>query len=82
MPIPEISSHALDRMRQRGVSLEEVRSVVKGSVPFRYFHEDTWKTGYYDARNGIFICQAGNTITTVMTDVAPGYIEALKQRSP
>ncbi len=67
-------------MRQRAVSLEEVRSVVEGSAPFRYFHEGAWKTGYYDAGRGIFVCRVGDLITTVMTGVGPGYVEALKQR--
>ncbi|WP_052848920.1 ricin-type beta-trefoil lectin domain protein [Streptomyces avicenniae] len=71
------TSHALQRLSQRGVSPEEAERVL-GNQPFSYLHDDQWKTGYYDSGSKIFIAKTidGN-INTVMTNVDRAYINRL-----
>lgn len=73
------SSHALQRLRQRGVSPEEAQEVLRRE-PFPYRHDDQWKSGYYDPNSNIFIAKTidGN-INTVMTNVERAYIDRLKR---
>jgi len=81
-PAPQSASsaftaHALQRLSQRGVSPEDAEQVLRNQ-PFSYFHDDQWKTGYYDSGSEIFIAKTidGN-INTVMTNVNRAYINRL-----
>ena len=76
------SRHARERMTERGVSLEQVESLIRTVPPFRYFHGGIWKTGYYDPGSELFVGQLGDTITTIMAHVKPQYIESLRRRAP
>ena len=78
----QLSKHALQRMAQRGVSLEQVQSTVNNGKSFQYFHNGVWKTGYYDPLAKIFVGEAQGTITTVITNVKPRYIENLQKVTP
>ncbi|MDE2039089.1 MAG: hypothetical protein KGO96_00580 [Elusimicrobia bacterium] len=69
-------------MRQRGVSKEQVASVVAGGEAFRYYHHGHWETGYYDADSGLFVAADRNIVITVITDVGRGYIDRLKAARP
>ena len=73
------SSHALERMAERGVTREQVLKVVQTAAPFRYFHQGQWKTGYFDAASGLFVASAGGVVITVFTDATPRYVERLKR---
>ncbi|MCL6592209.1 MAG: DUF4258 domain-containing protein [Firmicutes bacterium] len=77
----KFSKHALERMTQRGVSNETVAKVMQNDS-FQYYHEGVWKTGYYDSQLKVFVGQAGDTITTVINNVSPQYIENLKAVVP
>jgi hypothetical protein len=78
----QLSKHALQRMAQRGVTLEQVQTTISNSKPFQYFHEGVWKTGFYDPVTKIFVGQAGETVTTVIANVKPQYIENLQKVAP
>ena len=78
----QLSQHALQRMSERGVSLEQVQKVVNTTQPFRYFHEGAWKTGYYDPVSQIFVAEVEGVITTVIAKVKPQYIENLRKLGP
>jgi len=78
----KLSEHAVQRMEQRGVNIEQVQAVVAGNKPFRYFHEGVWKTGYYDPTTKIFVGSVNNVITTVITNVKPRYIQNLTGKLP
>ena len=76
------SSHALQRMTQRGVSRERVERLVAATEPFRYFHQGQWKLGYFDPPSGLFVATAGGVVITVFTDATPKYVERLKRAKP
>ena len=78
----ELTKHALQRMSQRGVSLEQIQEVVSKSTPFKYFHEGAEKIGYYDPSSKIFIGEVQGKVTTVINNVKPQYIENLKKLEP
>jgi hypothetical protein len=77
-PTSQFTGHALQRLAQRGVSPEQAQSILDSANPFSYYHDDQWKTGYYDPSSKIFIATTidGN-INTVMTNVAQAYINRL-----
>lgn len=62
-------------------SYDIIRRVLQ-SQSFRYFHEGVWKTGYYNEKLGVFLGKVGNTVTTVINNVKPQYIENLKRLKP
>lgn len=57
----KFSPHALERLDQRGISLETAKNVIKNNQPFQYFHDGVLKTGYYDRELGIFVGRIHNT---------------------
>ncbi len=77
-----VGSHALLRMSERGVTPDQVQSVIEKGERFLYFHEGVWKTGYYDSATKIFVGRVGDVITTVIANVKPKYIENLKRLMP
>jgi len=78
----EVSQHAALRITQRNLTVDQVEGVVNSAQPFRYFHGGSWKTGYYDPASRVFVGRAGNTITTVINNAKPQYIENLKAAQP
>jgi len=77
----EFSNHAVQRLIERGVSVEQASQVIGKSQPFKYFHDNLVKIGYYDKASGIFIATDGvtNEIITVITDVSEQYITNLQK---
>ncbi len=78
----QLSRHALERMAQRGVTLEQVQATINNSESFQYFHQGVWKIGYYDPISRIFVAEVDGTIITVITNVKPQYIENLQSVLP
>ena len=78
----QFSKHALQRMTQRGVTLEQVQATMSNNQSFQYFHDEMWKIGYYDPVSKIMVAEANNIITTVITNVNPQYIENLLKVTP
>ena len=78
----ELSNHALQRMRQRGITREQVEETLRNERPFHYFHEGEWKVGYYNRSSGIFVSQVRGTIVTVITQVRAQYVENLRKGAP
>ncbi len=78
----QLSRHALERMAQRGVTLEQVQATINNSESFQYFHQGVWKIGYYDPISRIFVAEVDGTIITVITNVKPQYIENLQSVIP
>ncbi|MEU0157045.1 polymorphic toxin-type HINT domain-containing protein, partial [Micromonospora fulviviridis] len=76
--VPGLTGHALQRLQQRGVSVDEARAALSKD-PFSYYHDGQWKSGYYDPRSKVFIAKTidGN-INTVMTGVDKAYINRLR----
>lgn len=78
----EVSQHAALRITQRNLTVDQVEGVVNSAQPFRYFHGGAWKTGYYDPASRVFVGRGGNTITTVINNAKPQYIENPKAAQP
>jgi hypothetical protein len=78
----QLSEHAINRMAERGISLEEVESAFENAESFSYFHEGVWKTGYYDPVSKIFMGEINGTVTTVINNTSPQYIQNLKDLKP
>jgi len=78
----ELAPHAVQRMQQKGISLEQVRATIQGNTPFSYFHRGQWKTGYYDPSSRIFVAKVGGGIRTVINQVKPQYITNLLSGGP
>lgn len=74
----EVSSHAARRMTQRGISIDVVESTLTHS-PFQYFHQGVWKSGYYDPAARTFIGTVDDTVTTVIDNASPNYIQNLRR---
>jgi hypothetical protein len=78
----KISSHAAQRMAERGITKEEVESALQ-KTPFSYWHDGQWKTGYYDSDTGIFVgTTIDGTVNTVLNNVTSAYIKRLQEARP
>lgn len=77
----EVSEHAALRMTQRGVSIDAAEKAL-AQTPFRYFHNDVWKTGYYDPVSRVFLGSVDGRITTVIGRASTNYIDNLKAAVP
>jgi RHS repeat-associated protein len=73
----EVSSHAAQRITQRGLSLDAVEEVISAQNPFQYFHNGVWKTGFYDPASQVFVGSANGTIRTVIPGATQNYINNL-----
>lgn len=78
----EVSSHAAQRITQRGVSLDAVEEVIGSQKPFQYFHNGVSKTGLYDPASRLFVGSVDGTITTVIPGATPNYINNLMGALP
>jgi len=78
----ETTPHAFDRMRVRGISAKDMKTVIENGETFQYFHDGVWKTGYYDPVTGTFVSTLNGKTLTVINDVTPNYINNLKAVQP
>jgi len=78
----KLSEHALGKMKSQGIDVQDVKNTIEGGEEFKYFHDGTWKTGYYDSKTNIFVGK-GDKITTVIEPTNPeNYIKNLKSKLP
>ncbi|WP_160295443.1 RHS repeat-associated core domain-containing protein [Demequina aurantiaca] len=77
----EVSEHAALRMTQRGISIEAAESAL-AHQPFSYFHQGTWKTGFYDPATQVFLGSVRGKLTTVIKGASSKYIDNLKVAKP
>lgn len=77
----DVSEHAAQRMTQRRVSIQHAERVLT-QKPFKYYHENKWKTGYYEHSSRVLIARTKNTVRTVMNRVTPRYIKNLRDARP
>jgi hypothetical protein len=77
----DITSHAAERMRQRGVSLAMVANTIKPGNKFPYKHTGIFKIGYYDEATKIFVATDGKNgrVITVIKGISSHYVSKLKQ---
>jgi hypothetical protein len=64
------------------LTLDAVEGVVTNQQPFRYFHNGVWKTGYYDSSSRVFVGTVDDTVTTVINNATPKYIQNLQAAQP
>jgi hypothetical protein len=76
-----VSPHAARRMTQRGISIDAVESTLS-HPSFHYFHQGVWKTGYYDPVARTFVGTVDDTVTTVIHNASPNYIQNLQAATP
>jgi len=74
----QVGVHAFQRIFERGVSYAQLDQVLQAQ-PFNYFHDGVWKIGYYDPVLRILVGTLNGVITTVITNVKPGYIVNLQK---
>lgn len=77
----EFTDHALGRAAARGISLEAIHRAMNEGKRFDYFHDGTWKVGFYDRDSGVFVGTVGDTVLTVIT-VSDDYIQRLLKVTP
>lgn len=76
------SSHSQRRMDDRGVSQADIDTVLERE-PFSYWHEDQWKSGFYDPKSKVFVAKTiDGTVNTVMTNVDKAYVSRLQKERP
>lgn len=68
-------------MTQRGVSIDAAESALAQN-PFQYFHNQVWRTGYYDSSSGGFLGSVNGQITTVIGRGSTNYVNNLKAAVP
>ncbi len=51
-------------------------------MPLPYFHDGTWKTGFYDPSSKVFVGSVNGTITTVVTGASRNYVNNLLAATP
>jgi cellobiose-specific phosphotransferase system component IIA len=73
-----LTSHAIQRLRQRGVSDADAQAVL-ARESFSYHHDGQHKLGYYDPKSKVFVAKTidGN-VNTVMTGVTKAYVQRLQ----
>lgn len=78
----DVTSHAAKRMTQRGTSIADVDQALT-QTPFNYWHNNTWKVGYYDPGTNVFVGTVNGVATTVITPSAgPQYVANLLAAAP
>jgi len=69
-------------MTQRGISIDAVDNALT-TQPFNYWHNNTWKVGYYDDASNVFVGTVNGVATTVIQPSSgPQYIANLLAASP
>ncbi|MBL1180482.1 MAG: hypothetical protein HND27_05185 [Bacteroidetes bacterium] len=74
------SEHALMRIAIRNIPKKYIKEALTNK-PFDYFHDGTWKKGFYDPKSKTFIGTKNGEIKTVIDNVSPEYIERLISNS-
>jgi hypothetical protein len=77
----EVQGHAIERLAFRSIPLGEVEAAT-AMTPFRYYHEEIWKLGYYDPANNLFVGTVNRRVTTVIHPRSINYIKNLKAARP
>ena len=78
----DIGSHALQRMAERGISIEQVKQALQGQE-FIYWYNGNWQLGYYDPNSQTFVGVFNNIVTTVIQGSRVlQYIQNLIKRVP
>lgn len=78
----EADSRACCRFGAERLSQAPVDSVLERE-PFSYWHEDQWKSGFYDPSSKVFVGKTiDGRVNTVMTKVEKSYISRLQGRRP
>lgn len=75
-----LSRHAIERMLQRGVTLEEVDLVLRSQMAFEYRHEGIDKVGYYDVERRLFVGTIDGLVTTVINGISQDYVDRLRKK--
>ena len=78
----QVSTHALTRLTERGISLDRLDGLVSNQQGFSYFHDGVWKVGYYDQSSGLFAGTVNGQVTTVIGNASPNYIGNLMAAQP
>jgi hypothetical protein len=80
----EISDHAQVRIEERGLTVNQVESIMNKSNSFYYWDDGVLKQGWYDKGQKVLVAMAveDQTLTTVMTGVDPQYIAGLRSKNP
>jgi RHS repeat-associated protein len=77
------SDHALQRLTERGVSLDQASTLLgDSSKSFPYFHDDVWKLGFYNPSSRLFIGTVDGDVTTVIGKASQNYINNLMAAQP
>ncbi|MET9624992.1 ricin-type beta-trefoil lectin domain protein, partial [Streptomyces sp. NPDC006464] len=78
----DLTGHAIQRLRDRGVSEADARAVLE-RAPFSYYHEGQWKNGFYDPKSKVFVGKTidGN-INTIIIEASNDYVARLKKARP
>ncbi len=77
-----LSRHAARRMTERGIATAMLVEALTNGEGFRYFHEGSWKDGYYDRSTGVFVGVIDEVITTVIRGASESYIANLRAGAP
>ncbi|MEJ7765936.1 MAG: hypothetical protein WKF86_10600, partial [Acidimicrobiales bacterium] len=78
----DVSRHAAKRMTKRGISIDAVDQALTRQ-PFNYWHNSTWKVGYYDQTSNVFVGTVKGVATTVIRPSSGAqYIANLLAASP
>jgi RHS repeat-associated protein len=80
----EFSHHALvEQMVDRGLTVDQVQTVINNNKTFNYWHEGQLKQGWYDSGQKLFVAATDDgVINTVMTNVNSKYIGDLRNKQP
>lgn len=73
--------HALKRALERGISIDEIKSIIENNPAIDYIQEGVTKVGYWDSETGHFVATAGDIIKTVMEDASQNYVLNLWYKS-
>lgn len=76
----DVSDHAALRMTQRNISIDAVEETLRQQA-FGYYHQNTWKTGYYNTKTKVFAGISDGEVATVIK-ANQNYINNLKRARP
>jgi type VII secretion system ESX-1 substrate len=77
----KMGNHSIKQLALRSMSLDDVEAAT-ATTPFPYYHEETWKIGYYDATKNVFVGTVNGKVTTVIRPRSINYINNLKAARP
>ncbi len=62
--------------------IKDAKQTLEKGISFPYFHENIWKTGYFNKEKNIFVGTIENRVTTVINKMRKNYIQNLKNKKP